>query len=99
VSVRKRTGVGILQETEMKDVYTTGEAARLLCVAPRTVCKWFDSGRLKGFRVPGSQDRCIPREQLVRFITDHGLALPAELTDEVDEDVGEDVSDKEEGVS
>jgi excisionase family DNA binding protein len=51
------TGVGILQEIEMKQVYTTGEAARLLCVAPRTVCKWFDSGRLKGFRVPGSQDR------------------------------------------
>jgi two-component system response regulator RpaA len=83
----------------MKDVYTTGEAARLLYVAPRTVCKWFDSGRLKGFRVPGSQDRRIPREQLVRFITDHGLALPAELTDDVDEDVGKDVGDNEEGVS
>jgi hypothetical protein len=40
---------------------------------------------------------------LVRFITDHGLALPAELTDEVDDDVGKDVGkdagDKEARVS
>jgi two-component system response regulator RpaA len=78
--------VRILQETGMKDVYTTGETARLLCVAPRTVCKWFDSGQLRGFRVPGTQDRRIPREQLARFITAHGLALPAELTGDVGDD-------------
>lgn len=65
----------------MRQVYTTGQAAKLLCVAPRTVCKWFDSGRLRGYRVPGSQDRRIPRESLVHFITEHGLALPAELTE------------------
>lgn len=32
--------------------------------------------------IPGSQDRRIPRESLVHFITEHGLALPAELTAE-----------------
>jgi excisionase family DNA binding protein len=63
-----------------QQAYTTGQAARLLCVAPRTVCKWFDQGRLRGYRVPGSQDRRIPREQLIAFIAEHSLAVPAELT-------------------
>jgi excisionase family DNA binding protein len=65
-----------------QQAYTTGQAARLLCVAPRMVAKWFDQGRLRGYRVPGSQDRRIPREQLIAFITEHGLAVPAELTGE-----------------
>ena len=43
-------------------VFTTGQVAKICKVAPRTVSKWFDSGRLKGYRIPGSQDRRIPRE-------------------------------------
>lgn len=66
---------------EVKRIYSTGEAAKLLNVAPRTVCKWFDSGRLKGYRVPGSQDRRIPREKLKAFLVEHGMMLPAELED------------------
>jgi excisionase family DNA binding protein len=54
-------------------VYTTGQVAELLQVAPRTVVKWFDSGRLPGYRVPGSADRRIPRESLLRFLRDNGL--------------------------
>jgi excisionase family DNA binding protein len=65
----------------MRQVYTTGQAARLLCVADRTVRMWFDTGRLRGFRLPPKQDRRIPRESLVAFISKHGLALPAELTE------------------
>jgi excisionase family DNA binding protein len=64
----------------MRQVYTTGQAAKLLCVADRTVRMWFDQGRLRGFRLPPKQDRRIPREALINFITEHGLALPAELT-------------------
>ena len=52
----------------MKKVFTTGQVAKICKVAPRTVSKWFDSGRLKGYRIPGSQDRRIPREQLIRFL-------------------------------
>jgi excisionase family DNA binding protein len=48
----------------MKKVFTTGQVAKICKVAPRTVSKWFDSGRLRGYRIPGSQDRRIPREQL-----------------------------------
>ena len=52
----------------MKKVFTTGQVAKICKVAPRTVSKWFDSGRLRGYRIPGSLDRRIPREQLVRFL-------------------------------
>ena len=39
----------------MKKVFTTGQVAKICKVAPRTVSKWFDSGRLKGYRIPGSR--------------------------------------------
>lgn len=58
-----------------KDVLTTGEVAKICNVAPRTVSKWFDSGQLKGYRIPGSKDRRIPLNQLVRFMKDHGIPL------------------------
>ena len=51
-------------------VFTTGQVAKICKVAPRTVSKWFDSGRLKGYRIPGSQDRRIPREYLIKFLFD-----------------------------
>ncbi len=43
--------------------------------------KWFDSGRLEKYRIPGSQDRRIPREQLIRFLKEHGMPL-GELEEE-----------------
>ena len=58
-----------------KDVLTTGEVARICNVAPRTVSKWFDSGQLRGYRIPGSKDRRIPLQQLVRFMKAHGMPL------------------------
>src|SRR5437879_8825368 len=65
----------------MKKVSTTWQVAKICKVAPRTVSKWFDSGRLKGYRIPGSQDRRIPREQLIRFLKEHGMPL-GELEEE-----------------
>jgi excisionase family DNA binding protein len=58
-----------------KEVLTTGEVARICNVAPRTVSKWFDTGKLKGYRIPGSRDRRIPVGQLVRFMQAHGIPL------------------------
>jgi excisionase family DNA binding protein len=60
----------------MKTIFTTGQVARICKVAPRTVSKWFDSGRLRGYRIPGSQDRRIPRESLIRFLKEHNIPLP-----------------------
>ena len=59
----------------MKKVFTTGQVAKICKVAPRTVSKWFDSGRLRGYRIPGSQDRRIPREHLLRFLKEHDMPL------------------------
>lgn len=58
-----------------KTVLTTGEVARICNVAPRTVSKWFDAGHLRGYRIPGSKDRRIPVEHLVRFMQAHGIPL------------------------
>lgn len=58
-----------------KAVLTTGQVAKLCNVAPRTVSKWFDAGHLPGYRIPGSKDRRIPLEQLVRFMRAHGIPL------------------------
>ena len=59
----------------MNTIYTTGQIAKICKVAPRTVSKWFDSGRLRGYRIPGSQDRRIPREHLINFLKEHGMPL------------------------
>ncbi len=56
-----------------KDVLTTGQVAQICNVAPRTVTKWFDSGQLKGYRIPGSKDRRIPTIELIRFMKAHDI--------------------------
>lgn len=56
-----------------KDVLTTGEVAHICHVAPRTVTKWFDAGQLKGYRIPGSRDRRIPSNELIRFMKAHDM--------------------------
>jgi CheY-like chemotaxis protein len=66
-----------------KNVLTTGDVARICHVAPRTVSKWFDSGQLKGYRIPGSRDRRIPVGELMRFMKMHNMptdALPVGKT-------------------
>lgn len=58
-----------------KDILTTGEVAKICNVAPRTVSKWFDSGQLRGYRIPGSKDRRIPLNSLVRFMKAHNIPM------------------------
>jgi excisionase family DNA binding protein len=58
-----------------KDILTTGEVAKICNVAPRTVSKWFDSGQLRGYRIPGSKDRRIPLPSLIRFMKTHSIPL------------------------
>ena len=64
-----------MQNADRKTVLTTGEVAKICSVAPRTVSKWFDSGQLRGYRIPGSKDRRIPIEQLVKFMRTHRIPL------------------------
>jgi excisionase family DNA binding protein len=61
----------------MKTVFTTGEAAKICKVSQQTIIRCFDSGQLKGFRVPGSRFRRIPRDVLYRFMKENGIPTDA----------------------
>ncbi len=58
-----------------KRVYTTGEVAEICKVSQQTVIRCFDSGRLKGYRVPGSRFRRIPYESLLEFMKENDIPL------------------------
>jgi excisionase family DNA binding protein len=64
-------------EERMKTVFTTGEAAKICKVSQQTIIRCFDNGQLKGFRVPGSRFRRIPREALYKFMKDNGIPTDA----------------------
>jgi excisionase family DNA binding protein len=61
----------------MKTVFTTGEAAKVCKVSQQTIIRCFDNGQLKGFRVPGSKFRRIPREALYKFMKDNQIPTDA----------------------
>jgi len=61
----------------MKTVFTTGEAAKICKVSQQTIIRCFDSGQLRGFRVPGSRFRRIPREALYRFMKENSIPTDA----------------------
>ncbi|QEG43272.1 response regulator [Roseimaritima ulvae] len=60
-----------------KTVFTTGEAAKICKVSQQTIIRCFDNGSLRGFRVPGSKFRRIPREQLFSFMKENGIPTDA----------------------
>lgn len=61
----------------VKQVFSTGEAAKLCNVSLQTIIRCFDSGKLKGFHVPGSRFRRIPRDELLRFMRENGIPTDA----------------------
>ena len=60
---------------KIKDLLTTGEAAEICNVSQQTIIRCFDSGRLEGFRIPGSRFRRIPRESLIKFMRENQMPL------------------------
>lgn len=59
----------------LKEVFTTGEVADICKLSQQTVIRCFDSGRLRGYRVPGSRFRRIPRDALIQFMKEHKIPL------------------------
>ena len=72
-----------MQNNRRKDIYTTGQVAQICKVAPRTVTKWFDSGQLKGYRIPGGRDRRIPAAELLKFMKAHNIPVECLEMDKV----------------
>jgi len=64
-----------LERKVMKKVFSTGEAAEVCKVSQQTIIRCFDSGRLQGFRVPGSRFRRIPRDSLIKFMKENDIPL------------------------
>lgn len=60
---------------KIKNLFTTGEAAQICNISQQTIIRCFDSGRLGGFRVPGSRFRRIPRDQLIKFMRENSIPL------------------------
>jgi len=81
--MRIRTPIGDFKMAKGKNVLTTGDVARICNVAPRTVSKWFDSGQLKGYKIPGSKDRRIPVNELIRFMKQNNMPVPAMPVDKI----------------
>ena len=78
VSEGARTnGTHVSERWSQKKVFTTGEAAELCKVSQQTIIRCFDSGRLNGFRVPGSRFRRIPRDELIRFMRANDIPTDA----------------------
>lgn len=59
--------------------YTTGEIAKICQVTKRTVIQWVDSGKLKGYRIPGSTHRRVSAEALRDFLRAHQIPDYASL--------------------
>jgi PleD family two-component response regulator len=58
-----------------KQVFSTGEAAQICGISQQTIIRCFDRGELKGFLVPGSKFRRIPRDNLIRFMKHNNISL------------------------
>ena len=54
---------------------STGQIAKICRVAPRTVCKWIDTGELPGIRFEWRKrnSRLVTREALVAFMRTHEM--------------------------
>jgi excisionase family DNA binding protein len=61
-----------------KSFLTTFEISQLCEVNPTTVQNWVKEGKLKAFTTPGGHRR-VRREDLVGFLKEFGMPLPAEL--------------------
>lgn len=59
----------------MQAVFTTGEVAEVCRISQQTVIRCFDRGSLRGYRVPGSKFRRIPREALIDFMKSNHIPL------------------------
>ncbi len=64
----------------MKETFTTGEIAKLCGVNFRTVIRWIDKGYIDAYKLPGRGDNRVTRENVVKFMCDNNMPIPAELT-------------------
>jgi len=57
----------------VKEIFTTGQVARVCGVSPDTVVAWIEDKILPCFRLPRGRDRRVTREDLEAFLEEQGM--------------------------
>ena len=60
-------------------VYTTGDVAKICNISVITVCKLFDRGELKGYKLLKRGDRRILEKNLVEFMMKEKIPIPFDI--------------------
>lgn len=58
-----------------RDILTTTEVANHCRVSTKTAAGWIDSGRLRGWKIPGSMDRRVAVEDMIEFCREHKVPI------------------------
>ena len=58
---------------------TSGEIAAYCDVNLRTVIRWIESGKLKGFKLPGRGNNRVLVEDFIEFLERHNMPIPEAL--------------------
>ncbi|GAB5540096.1 MAG: response regulator [Salibacteraceae bacterium] len=75
--------VSLVQSTELKS-FTTGEIAKFCGVTLRTVIRWIDGGKLKGYKLPGRGNNRVLKEDLLAFLEEYNMPVPEALKSKED---------------
>ncbi len=73
-------------EKQRVRIYSALEVANMCGVVNQTAINWIRSGHLKAFTTPGGQYR-VYAEDLVRFLRERSMRIPAELDSSIKVDV------------
>ena len=61
---------------------TSGEIAEYCDVNLRTVIRWLESGKLKGFKLPGRGNNRVLINDFIDFLERHNMPIPDNLKPE-----------------
>ena len=64
----------------MKKSLTTGEIANYCQVNLRTVIRWIDKGKLKGYKLPGRGNNRVDIDNFLLFLKEYNMPIPDELS-------------------
>lgn len=62
---------------------TSGEIASYCDVNLRTVIRWIESGKLKGFKLPGRGNNRVLVDDFIDFLERHDMPVPSQLQGDV----------------
>ena len=65
--------------SDNKKVLSSGDVARYCGVHFRTVIRWIEKGRLKGYKLPGRGNNRIDEEDFLAFLKSNDMPIPGDL--------------------